>query len=59
MSVIMALFMSLVISMINVGFGEQLIAAWLEGWLIGFLVSFPLSLVVPSLLQWMIKKFHI
>jgi hypothetical protein len=53
------MFMSLAMTIMNVGINDRFIAAWAKGWLTGFLVSLPLSFVLPPFLQNMIKVFNI
>ena len=56
MALIMSCFISLVMTMINVGFVPHFFAAWLPGWGIGFAVSLPLAFFLPGLIgKWLAR----
>ncbi|MDR1239603.1 MAG: DUF2798 domain-containing protein [Treponema sp.] len=59
MAVIMSMCMSLVMTAINVGFGPDFFAPWLQGWGAGFLTSLPLSFVLPPLLHKTMQKLKL
>jgi hypothetical protein len=46
-------------AIINVGFNDLFLKAWLKGWAIGFLVSLPLSMLVPPAIMHIMKKLRI
>jgi hypothetical protein len=51
--------MAFVMTVINVGFNDIFLTAWLTGWGIGFVVSLPLSFFLPPLLQHIMLKLRI
>lgn len=53
----MSTLMSFVMCIINVGFGNHFIEAWLKGWIIAFAVAFPLSYILPPRIQKLVDKF--
>jgi hypothetical protein len=51
--------MAFVMTVINVGFGDNFVRAWLAGWGVGFVVSLPLSFFLPPFLQKVMKWLKI
>jgi len=43
--------MSLVISLFNVGFVDNIIGIWLKAWSFAFIVAFPIVLVIAPLVH--------
>lgn len=60
MALLMSCFMSLVITVFNVGFIDGLVYVWLKAWCFAFFVAFPtvvvVSPVVRKLVALVIKK---
>ena len=46
MALLMSCFMSLVISIFNVGFVDNILYIWLRAWTVAFTVAFPTVIVV-------------
>ena len=46
MAFILPFFMTLVVSVVNLGFSERLVAAWMRTWLIASVAAFPLIVVL-------------
>ncbi|MDR1430475.1 MAG: DUF2798 domain-containing protein [Spirochaetaceae bacterium] len=59
MALIMSVCMAFVMTVVNVGFGDNFIRAWLTGAGVGFIVSLPLSFFLPPLLQKIMKMLNI
>ena len=53
----MSLFMSFVLTAINIGFPSYFIVAWLTSFGIGFAVALPVSLLVIPLVQRLIEPW--
>ena len=51
MSLLMSCIMSLVISIINVGFIEGIVSIWLKAWGFAFLVAFPAIIAVSPIVR--------
>ena len=56
MAIVLPFFMTLVVSMINVGFTEKLLGAWMRIWLIASLVAFPLILLLSPQIKKIVAK---
>ena len=46
MALLMSALMSLVVTIINIGFVPNLIAAWFSAWVVGFLAALPAIMIV-------------
>ena len=49
--------MSLVLSLINIGWSELFIQAWLKAWLIAFVVATPLSFLIPIATNKLVQRY--
>jgi len=62
-ALIMAFFMSLIMSLtmtaINVGWSETLLTVWPKGWLVGFIVGLPTAIVVGPIAGKMVERFTV
>jgi len=56
MSLGMSFAMSMVLTIINLGFVPDFLAKWFRAFLIGFAVSFPTSLVIIPLVRRIVNK---
>jgi len=56
MSLGMSFVMSMVLTIINLGFVPDFLAKWLRALLIGFAVGFPTSLVIIPLVRRIVNK---
>ena len=54
----MSFCMSLVMTIVNVGFVNYFFMAWLRSWMIGFLVALPLAFILPPLIQKIAVKLN-
>jgi hypothetical protein len=59
MAIIMSMFVSFSMTIINVGFDANFVDMWMGGWAIGFLASLPLSFLLPPLLQKLMERLKI
>jgi hypothetical protein len=59
MALIMSMFIALIMTIVNIGFNDLFLKAWLTGWGMGFLVSLPLSVLLPPAIQHLMKKLGI
>jgi cytosine/uracil/thiamine/allantoin permease len=59
MAIIMSMFVSFAMTVINFGFTTNLMELWMGGWAIGFFVSLPLSFLLPPLLQKIMERLKI
>lgn len=51
MSLLMSCIMSLAISLLNVGFVDQIIMIWLKAWLLSFVIAFPTIVAVTPVVK--------
>ncbi|WP_296833169.1 DUF2798 domain-containing protein [Thiomicrospira sp.] len=60
MSFIMSAIMSFVISLINLGWVDNIISIWFQAWVMAFIVAFPVILIVGpfvrKLVSWVVKQ---
>ena len=54
---IMAMCMSFIMAIVNVGFSPVLVSVWLKGWMIGTCVAFPLSYFLPPKVTMIVNEF--
>jgi len=51
MALLMSCFMSLVISIFNVGFVDNILYVWLKAWGFAFVVGFPIFILVSPVVK--------
>jgi hypothetical protein len=56
MAIILPFFMTLVVSLVNLGFTERLLGAWMRTWGIASLAAFPLILVFQPLIKRLVAR---
>lgn len=56
MSAFMIFFMSLVVTLVNIGFSEYLISAWMKSFAIAWIVGAPLMFIFAPIFRKMITK---
>ena len=58
-ALLMSMFMSFVFAVINVGFSDILLFAWLRGWGIGFAIAMPVAFFLPPNIAKLVRKMGI
>lgn len=56
MALILPFFMTLVVSLVNLGFSESLFGAWMRTWGIAAVVAFPLILIFQPLIKRLVGR---
>jgi hypothetical protein len=56
MAIVLPFFMTFVVSAVNIGFTEQLVAAWMRTWAIASAAAFPLILILGPLIKKIVGK---
>jgi hypothetical protein len=51
MAIVLPFFMTLVVSLANIGFTERLVGAWMKTWAIAAVAAFPLILILAPLIK--------
>ncbi|KAA0697039.1 DUF2798 domain-containing protein [Halopseudomonas laoshanensis] len=55
MALIMSGIMSMVISLFNIGWVDNILAIWLKAWMLAFLVAFPTITVVVPVVRYLVS----
>lgn len=55
MALIMSGIMSMVISLFNIGWVDDILAIWLKAWMLAFLVAFPTITVVVPVVRYLVS----
>ncbi|MFA6508059.1 MAG: DUF2798 domain-containing protein [Treponemataceae bacterium] len=56
MAIVLPFFMTLVISIINIGFTDRLLNAWMKTWGIASIAAFPLILILSPPIKKLVMK---
>jgi hypothetical protein len=56
MAIVLPFFMTLVVSLVNLGFSERLFAAWMRNWAIASVAAFPLILIFQPLIKRLVGR---
>ncbi len=56
MAIILPFFMTLVVSLVNLGFSDHLLGAWMRTWGIAALAAFPLILIFQPLIKRLVGR---
>jgi hypothetical protein len=51
MAIVLPFFMTFVVSLVNIGFTDRLVAAWMKTWAIASVAAFPLILILAPLIK--------
>jgi hypothetical protein len=51
MAIVLPFFMTFVVSLVNLGFTDRLVAAWMKTWAIASVAAFPLILILAPLIK--------
>jgi preprotein translocase subunit SecD len=61
MALCMSFFMSLILSLINIGAVEGFILIWSKSWIISFIIALPVTILIPKFIRYCMQnaiKFH-
>lgn len=56
MAIILPCFMTLIVSLVNLGFSDRLLMSWLRTWAIASIAAFPLILIIAPLIRKAVAK---
>jgi hypothetical protein len=56
MAIVLPFFMTLVVSLVNLGFSERLFTAWMRTWAIAAVAAFPLILVFQPVIKRLVGR---
>jgi hypothetical protein len=51
MAIVLPFFMTFVVSLVNIGFTDRLVVAWMKTWAIASVAAFPLILILAPLIK--------
>ncbi|MBP9483254.1 MAG: DUF2798 domain-containing protein [Negativicutes bacterium] len=54
---VLSLCMSLILTVINIGFSESLVKIWLRTWLTAFTIVTPLTFLIPGFINKIVTKY--
>jgi hypothetical protein len=59
MAIILPFFMTLVVSVVNIGFTDRLFGAWMRTWAIASVAAFPLILIFAPLIKKVVGRITV